>query len=211
MSDAPPAPAREFTAGRRLSDDPLIHVVDELLSAAECEHIIDVARPRMRRSQVSGETGGRLSDGRTNALTWVKHETDPIVRGVAERIAALVGLPLAHAEALQVIHYLKGQEYRPHFDAYDLSTEKGRRYCARGGQRLVTTLAYLSEVTDGGETGFPRLSIDVEPHRGRLLVFHNCHPGTTVRDPRCYHQGKAPRLGEKWAFNLWFHEHAYQT
>jgi len=200
---------REFAGGERLCAEPLIHVVDDLLTADECAHIIEVARPAMRRSQVSGAAGGKVSQGRTNALTWVKHGVDDVVMAVAERISTWVGLPLGHAESLQVIHYEPGQEYRPHFDAYDLSTEKGQRYCARGGQRLVTAIAYLSDVEGGGATGFPRLFIDVQPRRGRLLIFHNCRPGTTVCDPRTYHQGKPPRRGDKWAFNLWFHERPY--
>ncbi len=202
------APARDFVGGRRLCDDPLIHVVDELLSPAECVHIIAVARPKMRRSQVSGAAGGKVSQGRTNALTWVRHDTDDTVLAVATRISATVGLPLAHAESLQVIHYEPGQEYRTHFDAYDLSTEKGQRYTERGGQRLVTALAYLGAV-EGGTTDFPRLGISVAPRCGSVLVFHNCHPGTDVCDRRSEHQGRPPLRGDKWAFNLWFHERPY--
>lgn len=208
----PPAmqgePRRERPGGQRLCEAPRIEVFDALLEPEVCERVIAVARPSMRRSQVSGEARGRVSEGRTNALTWVKHDADPRVREAAERVAEVVGLPLVHAESLQVIHYEPGQEYRAHFDAYDLSTEKGKLYCARGGQRLVTALAYLSDV-EGGETGFPKLGIEVAPRRGRVLVFHNCHAGTTVRDPRSYHQGKPPVRGDKWAFNLWFHERPY--
>lgn len=202
-------PRRTFEGGERLSEDPLIHTFEGLLSPKECEHLVTLARPKMRRSQVSGALGGRYSDGRTNALTWIDHDSDPVVMTVVERISAVVGLPRTHAESLQVIHYERGQEYRPHFDAYDLTTDKGRRYCARGGQRLVTTLAYLSDVPAGGETGFPRLGLDVLPKRGKVLLFHNCHPGTTTRDPRSYHHGKPPLRGDKWAFNLWFHEQPY--
>lgn len=194
--------------GRRLCEAPRIVVFDDLLTAGECEHVIALARPQLRRSQVSSASGGQFSEGRTSTRTWLGHAIDAVVHAVSERIAARVGLPLAHAESLQVIHYEPGQEYRPHFDAYDLSTEKGRLYCARGGQRLVTALAYLSDVV-GGATGFPRLSLAVEPRRGRVLVFDNCHPGTNIRDPRSYHQGLPPRAGEKWAFNLWFHERPY--
>ena len=201
-------PARDFVGGRRLCADPLIHVVDELLSPAECAHIIAVAQPKMRRSQVSGAAGGKVSQGRTNALTWVRHDTDDTVLAVATRISATVGLPLAHAESLQVIHYEPGQEYRTHFDAYDLSTEKGQRYTERGGQRLVTALAYLGAV-EGGTTDFPRLGISVAPRCGSVLVFHNCHPGTDVCDRRTEHQGRPPLRGDKWAFNLWFHERPY--
>ncbi|HFE45981.1 MAG TPA: 2OG-Fe(II) oxygenase [Nannocystis exedens] len=195
--------------GSRLCEAPLVHLIDDVVSPSECAHIIEIAAPKMNQARVSGVAGVRYSSGRSNTRTWVRHTIDEEVWRVAERVAALVALPLAHAESLQVIHYSEGQEYRPHFDAYDLTTEKGQRYCERGGQRLVTALIYLCDVEEGGETGFPRLSIDVAPRRGRLLVFHNCFPGTTTRDPRAYHQGKPPRCGDKWAFNLWFHERPY--
>ncbi len=209
MQETLPTLVREFSGGQRLCDAPLIHSFDEMLTPAECEHIIALARPTVRRAQVSGVAGGSVSKGRTSALTWVRHDIDATVQAVSERIAACVGLPLRHAESLQVIHYDPGQEYRPHFDAYDLSTAKGQRYTARGGQRLVTTLTYLNSVAEGGATGFPQLGIDIAPRPGKLLLFHNCHPGTSTRDPRSYHQGKAPARGEKWAFNLWFHERPY--
>lgn len=194
--------------GQVLWEEPRIVVFDDLLRPDECAHIIALARPEMRRSQVSRAVGGQVSAGRTSTRCWLRHGADAEVRAVAERIAERVELPLSHAESLQVIRYEPGQEYRPHFDAYDLTTEKGQRYCARGGQRLVTALAYLCEV-DGGETGFPRLGLTVAPRQGRVLVFHNTHPGSEVRDPRSYHQGLPPRSGEKWAFNLWFHARPY--
>ena len=199
---------RDLDDGERLCEDPQIVVFDGLLTAGECEHIIAVARPLLGRAQVSGATLGETSAGRTSARAWLKHETDPVVHGAASRIAEKVGLALVHAESLQVIHYEAGQEYRPHFDAYDLSTAKGQRYCERGGQRLVTALAYLSPV-DGGATGFPRLGLEVRPQAGRVLIFNNCRPNTSTRDPRSYHQGMPPRSGDKWAFNLWFHERPY--
>lgn len=211
MTDDPGTtiPTTTPTAGRRLCNSPIIEVFDDLLAPGECAHIVALARPFMRRSQVSGESGGKLSPGRTSARAWLKHGLDPTVHAVASRIAAQVGLPLVHAESLQVIHYEPGQEYRPHYDAYDLATEKGQRYCERGGQRLITALAYLGDVEAGGETAFPRLDLEVQPRTGRVLVFHNCHPGTTRCDPRTYHHGTPPRRGEKWAFNLWFHERPY--
>jgi len=209
MTTTSPTPPALATGGRRLCESPLIHVFDDILTAEECAHIVETARPRMRRSQVSGEAGGKLSPGRTSERAWLKHAEDLSVLAVATRVAALVGLPLAHAESLQVIHYEPGQEYRPHYDAYDLATEKGQRYCERGGQRLVTALAYLNDVEAGGATAFPRLGLELRPHTGRVLIFHNCHPGTTRCDRRTEHQGKPPLRGEKWAFNLWFHERPY--
>ena len=212
MLPPPPLPAlrRDFPGGERLADDPLIHVLDGVLAPAECERLIALARPLLRRAQVSGAVAGATSPGRTSERAWLAHQVDPLVHEIAERIAALVGLPLDHAEPLQVLRYGPGQEYRPHYDAYDLTTDKGRLYTARGGQRLVTALVYLGDVAGGGATAFPRLGLAVTPRRGRLLLFHNCRPGTDALDPRTSHQGLPPARGDKWAFNLWFHARAYQ-
>ena len=72
---------------RRLCASPIIDVFDDLLAPGECAHLVELARPYMRRSQVSGESGGKLSPGRTSARAWLKHGLDPTVHAVASRIA----------------------------------------------------------------------------------------------------------------------------
>jgi prolyl 4-hydroxylase len=119
------------------------------------------------------------------------------VLAVATRIADTVGLPLVHAESLQVIHYEPGQEYRTHFDAYDLSTEKGQRYTERGGQRLVTALAYLGAV-EGGTTDFSAASASPWRHDPAACWCSQLPPGTNVCDRRTEHQGRPPLRGDKW-------------
>ncbi|MCB9568420.1 MAG: 2OG-Fe(II) oxygenase [Myxococcales bacterium] len=188
-----------------LHQDPLIFQVDDVIDAATCQHIIGLAQPQRRRAEVSGAQKGQQSAGRTNDVVWLKHDTTPTTARICRALAELVGLPLVNAESMQVITYEVGQEYRPHFDAYDLSTPRGQRCCARGGQRLATLLAYLSDVDEGGETTFPRLGVAVPPKRGRALVFHNCSPGTDTRHPDTLHAGAPVKGGTKWAFNLWFH------
>ena len=59
---------------------------------------------------------------------------------------ALLGCRPECTESFQVIHYEEGQEYKPHLDAYDTSTDHGLNNCKRGGNRLITTLLYLSDV-----------------------------------------------------------------
>ncbi|MCA9689407.1 MAG: 2OG-Fe(II) oxygenase [Nannocystaceae bacterium] len=201
---------REFPFGERLCEDPLVHRFDAFVSDDECAHIIAVARPGLRRGEVSGEAGGVRSPGRSNDLTWVPHELDAVTSQVTARVADIVGLPSINAESMQVIRYGPGQEYRHHYDAYDLRTLRGQRCCDRGGQRMVTTLIYLSDVEEGGATGFPRLGLEVYPRRGALLVFHNCVPGTTDVHPQTIHAGLPVIRGEKWAVNLWFRAGAYR-
>lgn len=49
---------------------------------------------------------------------WLKDTTDPVVRSLEQRIAAITGLDLRppYAEYLQVVNYGLGGHYEPHFD-----------------------------------------------------------------------------------------------
>ncbi len=183
---------------------PLVAYIEDVLSAQECDHVINLARGEMKRSVVSHSNNAEVSDGRTGSHTWIKHDADETILSIATRIANVVGIPLTNAESLQVIRYGVDQQYRPHFDAYDLSTPTGQRCCKKGGQRLVTALVYLNNVDKGGSTAFPKQNVEILPQKGRMAIFHNTLPGSTKRDPKSLHAGTPVLAGEKWAFNLWF-------
>jgi prolyl 4-hydroxylase len=187
-------------------DNPRITTVDGLASGHECAHLIALAERQLARGQVSGDDGGFESTGRTGSTAWIPHNTDETTQALCDRIANLVGMPLTHAESIQIVHYSPTQEYRPHFDAYNLLTERGRRATRAGGQRMVTALLYLNDDFANGTTQFPKLDIEVEPNTGRLLVFDNCVPDTVTIHPNSLHAGMPVADGEKWAANLWFHE-----
>jgi len=123
----------------------------------------------------------------------------------------VVGIGLEYAESLQVVHYAETQEYAPHYDAWDAGTERGQRCMAKGGQRMVTCLLYLNEPEEGGGTSFPNLDMEVRARKGRMLLFHNCHPNSVIRHPDSLHGGMPVLSGEKWACNFWFREREYQT
>ena len=88
------------------------------------------------------------------------------------------------------------QEYRPHYDAYDTTSDHGAQNTVRGGNRMITILIYLSDVESGGGTSFPNLSKVVLPKPGRVLVFHNCQdvklgappPPPVPQDPGTPHE-----------------------
>lgn len=188
-----------------LNLDPRVYTISDFLSPTECKSIIARAKgENMARARVSGPQEGVVSDARTNSVCWVNHTKDEAFTRIAKRVAGLVGMPLSHAESFQVIHYLPGAEYRGHFDAFDPTTETGRRNWGLGGQRLITALGYLNDVQEGGETRFTKLDMSVPPETGKLLVFHNCEAGTIRKHPLSLHAGCPVIKGEKWAFNLWF-------
>lgn len=67
---------------------------------------------------------------------------------------------------LKVGRYYTTQKYANHWDAFDLTTEDGRRFAQNGGQRVCTVLVYLNDVTVGGCTNFPRINLRVQPKKG---------------------------------------------
>lgn len=185
--------------------DPRVYTISNFLSPIECKSIIARAKAsNMERAVVSAVGKGVVSEARTNDVCWVTHYYDAGFKRIAQRIAGLVGMPLSHAESFQVIRYGVGAEYRAHFDGFDPQTEAGANNWECGGQRLITALGYLNNVKKGGATSFPKLKTEIAPEAGKLLVFHNCEPGTLRRHPQSLHAGTPVEEGEKWAFNLWF-------
>ena len=119
-------------------------------------------------------------------------------------------MPIRNAEQYQLVYYKKGAQYKPHFDSFDYETEDGKNNWEPGGQRMITVIAYLNDVEEGGETGFPELGINIPPKKGNAVVFHNTltndaatHPKI---NPRSLHGGMPVIKGEKWMVNLWFRE-----
>ena len=202
---------QSYEIGEVVATDPLVTVIDDFVTEGERAHIIKQARRTLGEAKVSTVGDNAYSEKRTGSVAWVRHDQTPVVRNLVRRVSDIVGIPVGHAESLQIVHYAETEEYRAHFDSYDLNTEKGRLRTTKGGQRLVTALMYLNEVESGGATRFPKLKLEVEPLPGRIVLFHNIKDGTHDRHKNSLHGGLPVIAGEKWACNLWFRAHPYQT
>ena len=199
-----------YETGNRVNEDPTVCVFEDFLSSEEVDELLHAARPKLKQALVSAAKSGGESTGRTGSNCWIPHAYNPIIKELSLRVAEVVGIGLEYAESLQVVYYSEGQEYAPHYDAWDAATERGRRCMMKGGQRMVTCLLYLNEPEQGGGTAFPKLDMEVRAKKGRMLLFHNCHQGSTVRHPDSLHGGLPVVEGEKWACNFWFREREYQ-
>ncbi|MDA0892736.1 MAG: 2OG-Fe(II) oxygenase, partial [Proteobacteria bacterium] len=187
--------------------DPLVAVRSNVISPIECAYLIELAKPHIKRAGVVLDDGYKPSDGRTGSNHWLRFDEDDVVHSIGKRIADIVGLPLENAESMQIIHYGPEQEYRPHFDAFNLTLPRGQKAAQWGGQRLVTALVYLNKVAGGGATQFPKLGITVPASPGRMVIFHNTTTDISGPHPLSLHAGMPVEAGEKWAFNLWFRLH----
>ncbi len=205
---------RQVDAGDRMVDviaslsQPRVVVLGNLLSAEECDALIESARPQMARSlTVATKTGGEeLNPDRTSSGTFFARGQTPEVARVEARIARLLHWPVENGEGLQVLHYLPGAEYKPHYDYFDPDEPGTPSILKRGGQRLATLVMYLSEPARGGGTTFPDAGLEVAPVRGNAVFFNydRPHPST-----RTLHGGAPVIEGEKWVATKWLREREF--
>mmetsp|Transcript_5983 Transcript_5983/g.14865 ORF Transcript_5983/g.14865 Transcript_5983/m.14865 type:complete len:142 (+) Transcript_5983:3-428(+) len=123
------------------------------------------------------------------------------------KASALTCKPIEHCELPQVGRYLPTQQYRHHFDAFDLGNADGRRFAQNGGQRVVTILVYLNDCAQGGQTDFPSMNIQVSPRKGSAVVFF---PATVdgYLDKRALHAA-LPAIDTKYVSQVWIRQSTY--
>lgn len=191
--------------------NPLVAIVDDFFEADLAQHIIDSGREIIKRATVVNRAGGtEVSDVRTNSSIHLDQWTDPRLTELTTRLTELVRLPPENSEPCQLLHYKEAQEFHPHSDAFDRDIG-GVEQLVKGGQRLFTTICYLNDVEDGGETEFPDLKIKVRPKAGRVLIFGNTRLGTAEVHPHSVHAGRplGDNSAEKWALTHWWRQLAY--
>ena len=189
--------------------NPQVVVLGNLLSAQECEAIIESAKPRLARSlTVQTSTGGEeLNPDRTSNGMFFSRGQTPEVARIEARIARLVGWPLENGEGFQVLRYHPGAEYKPHYDYFDPAEPGTPTILKRGGQRVATLVMYLNEPARGGGTTFPDVGLEVAPVRGNAVFFSydRPHPST-----RTLHAGAPVLEGEKWVATKWLREREFR-
>lgn len=188
---------------------PRVVVFGGLLSDAECDALIAAAKPRMSRSMtVATKTGGEeINADRTSQGMFFQRGETELVRRIEARIARLLNWPVENGEGMQVLQYVPGTEYKPHFDYFDPDEPGTPTILKRGGQRVGTVVMYLNEPEKGGGTTFPNVFFEVAPKRGNAVFFsyERPHPGT-----KTLHGGAPVIAGEKWIATKWLREGEFQ-
>ncbi|XP_021274035.1 probable prolyl 4-hydroxylase 9 isoform X1 [Herrania umbratica] len=190
----------------------------DFATPAQCQHIIDMAQPKLEPSTVllaKGETQ-QPYDVRTSMGTFLSAYEDEtgVLDDIEEKIAMATKLPRVNYEAFNVLRYGLGQKYDSHYDVFD-----PERYGPQKSQRVATFLLYLSDV-EGGETAFPfedSLNMDenydvkkciglkAKPRLGDGLLFYSLFPNNSI-DPTSTH-GSCPVIkGAKWVATKWIRD-----
>ena len=196
---------------RLISESPLLFVFEDFITDEEADHLMELAKPDLRRSRV---TDGKLSEGRTSSGTFLTgaRAHDAVVTRIGQRIQnALRDTPqirqrqsqrLAAVEPMQVVSYQTGECYTAHFD--------NRANCLR---RAVTFMCYLHEPRRGGATHFPKAKalanitghcgtgVRILPKRRRAIAFWSVNGG--VEDGASLHEAETVIEGNKQIFTQW--------
>jgi len=187
---------------------PRVILFGGLLSNTECDELVGQARRRMSSSNVIDlDTGDERRDaGRTSSGMAFTRAATPLIARIERRIAALLDWPLENGEALQILRYEVGQEYRPHHDYVDPAESGAATFLARGGQRVASLVMYLNTPTEGGATNFPDIGLEVAAVKGNAVFFSydRPHPST-----KTLHGGMPVLAGEKWVATKWLRETAH--
>lgn len=225
------------TGGRWLETlawSPRAFLMHRFVSDAEADHLIAIARPHMRASQIVDSKTGKLfaSDARTSKGHFLQRGQDEVVARVERRIAAWTKLPPENGETLHILEYGVSEQYRPHFDTFTDAVN-----VKRGGQRVATVLVYLETPTRGGETIFPdaeprslepsaaahldaltdagELSacaadapLAVKPRKGDALLFYSLTPEGEP-DSTSLHASCPVEEGTKWSATRWIRLEAF--
>ncbi|WOD64824.1 2OG-Fe(II) oxygenase (plasmid) [Niallia taxi] len=177
-------------------DEPLIVVLDNVLSDQECNELIEFSKDNLKRSKISSSGEGEVNDIRTSSSMFFQGNENDILEKLEKRISAIMCIPIEHAEGIQILKYTPGQEYKAHFDFFNSASKAAKN------NRISTLVIYLNDVEEGGETYFPKLNLSISPKKGSAVYFEYFYNNEDLNELTLH--GGAPVIkGEKWVATQW--------
>ncbi len=191
---------------------PRVTLFQHLLTDAECDGLVELARGRLARSPViNPDTGDEnLIEARTSLGAMFQVGEHPLIERIEDCIAAVTGIAADRGEGLQILNYKPGGEYQPHYDYFNPQRPGEARQLRVGGQRVATLVIYLNSPAAGGATAFPKLGLEVAPVKGNAVYFSYRKSDGSL-DERTLHAGLPVGAGEKWIATKWLRERPYRS
>ena len=138
-------------------------------------------------------TAGGVNELRTSSTLWVPFMSYAIPAFVSDihravwtamnDYAVQWNISFNGVEPVSVQKYEPGQHYGIHQDN------------GPSNNRIISAVAYLNDVDEGGETVFPLQDVTVIPKAGRIAIFPSAYP--------YQHEAKTPVSGVKVAAAYW--------
>jgi len=203
---SPPLIRRAPPNLRRLENPRVdLFTLEDFLSRAECARIVALSGHHLKPSTVSeNDDPGR--EFRSSTTAYIGHLKSPAATAVDAKICRTLGIHAAYSEGIQAQRYEVGQQFKPHWDAFEPGSEAFKRFGGVRGNRTWTFMVYLNEDMEGGATRFTELDIAVRPKTGMALLWNNLNadgsPNLATK-----HCGEPVTRGHKVIITKWFRVH----
>uniref|UniRef100_A0A7I4YS00 Fe2OG dioxygenase domain-containing protein n=1 Tax=Haemonchus contortus TaxID=6289 RepID=A0A7I4YS00_HAECO len=193
-----------------LSEDPILIIYRNFAPATFVADFLADARRRQFDNQLVVDhekqepDSFKTSPSRRVNGTWFEHEETSGVAKMFRRVQTMLPfVNLMYSEQWQVLSYVPGGHYAPHYDLLNYaSAEQLDAYTKVNGDRFATFLLMLQPATQGGGTVFPYLGITVMPSPGDAVFWTNMNV-SREKEFNSLHGGCAIWEGEKIASTLW--------
>lgn len=98
---------------------------------------------------------------------WIKNNTKT---SLIKKLETMLKLEGRFFENMNIVKYIPGASHGPYFDGYDLTTENGKKYTQRLGQRLQTISISLS---DDLTFKFDKIAKEIKLTTGTMIYYNN--------------------------------------
>lgn len=185
-----------------------LYTKENFLTPTECDQLIEKIDQRVRPSTVSDpQDTCVVSDYRTSKTSDLHYFEDPFYLDIDKKISEFMGLDPFLGETMQAQRYEPGQYYKEHWDFFMPHTPEYKIYCEWMGQRTWTTMIYLNDVENGGETYFKHLKLRVKPKRGMLVTWNNLYKNG-IPNLKTMHEACPPTEEKKYIITKWWRSYA---
>jgi prolyl 4-hydroxylase len=181
-------------------------IINNFITNEQNLNILEYAKTKFHPSVVGGGLSNKVDNLVRNSETaWVP-KTHPIANEIIMKVCRQNNYPFENAEDLQVVKYEKGDYYREHHDSFPLYDPA---FLSQGGHRVLTTLIYLNDDFEDGETRFVNLDKNIKPRKNSAIVFHPLDAENKRCHPNALHAGLPIKSGKKYIANIWIREEQF--
>jgi len=180
-----------------------IYSYKNFLDSKECENLKNFIDDNLRKSTVTDPKDTcKISDYRTSSTADLNYFDNPFYLDVDKKLVDLIELPPFLGETMQGQKYLPGEYYKEHTDYFPFDLGH-KTYTEWMGQRTWTTMIYLNDVEEGGETYFKHLNLKIKPEKGLLLAWNNLYKNG-IPNFKTLHEALPPIKGNKYVITKWW-------
>ena len=198
-----------------LHRNPDIILVKNFMTPYECDYLIDLGEPHIKKSEVCGKGGSKPDKNRTSMTAHIgkmfldNDKYDPVLANIRRKAGLFSSKNEKNVEPIQLVRYHPGQFFKSHYDYLDRNVDIYKENIEKNGQREFTFFVYLNNVPkeNGGTTYFPKLSKHFQAGKGQAIFWSNMVNGED--DKRTLHSGTELFEGVKYGLNVWVREKEY--